>query len=683
MPVPFRAQVVTSPPPETAIIINQGGGAAFEAGGDLSGTNTDQTVSAIQGLPTPQAGLGTSAGNFMTVAYNPPWSVPFGIVSLGSNLWVSDQSASNIYKVTPSFLFTTVVTYPVPSALGKLITDGTNIFAAGLGFPPVAIISPLNGEVIGSGASSSPSFGLAIDGADNVWVVNFNSLVGYSIAAMLANPSTPQSPVGSLSIPAGPEDIASDGTYLYVSVAPNLVYKIDPTLPTPSIVGTYTAPTSINYLFWDATVTGGADLWVGSINTANIYRVDRTTMTHVVGGNISLASGPNANSAGPMAWNGTYIFAGASIGNAYVELIDPSTNLWFAEYAPTNPANQAHYMTSAPGGTIWAAEGSLTASFIQEYNNFGPFNNYIGPFKLAYTTLPPQPFVTLASAFIPSPPATGWTLFTNEFQSNQFQFLYQDSNTYLALDTQGPGTSTRLGTPNLTPFTLQAELGIGPKFVLDPLTGYITTTGGEVDTFTSLTGVAPVYAVVGTDREIISTATGGAEIDLPAATGTGRILKITNAVGNTTDTLNITPSGSDAIGANGAANQFFLTSVDSWIKIQDTAAGIWTILDRSMGNVWGPVSTDSIPYWMDELFIDTTAAGSHLATLSASPVIGETHKVYDATGFANSHNVQIAHNGNKINGSLADIYVTTSYGYGLAIWVGGTVGWYVFIGRTS
>jgi VCBS repeat-containing protein len=72
-------------------------------------------------------------------------------------------------------------------------------------------------------------------------------------------------------------------------------------------------------------------------------------------------------------------------------------------------------------------------------------------------------------------------------------------------------------------------------------------------------------------------------------------------------------------------------------------------------------------------FVDTTAART--LTLPASPVLGDTIVIYDASGTAATNNITIARNGNKINGALDNAIIDVNQSSSLFVYTGSTVGW--------
>ena len=72
-------------------------------------------------------------------------------------------------------------------------------------------------------------------------------------------------------------------------------------------------------------------------------------------------------------------------------------------------------------------------------------------------------------------------------------------------------------------------------------------------------------------------------------------------------------------------------------------------------------------------FVDTTAART--LTLPASPSLGDTIAVYDASGTAATNNITIARNGNLINGQSTNAIIDVNQSSSIFVYTGATVGW--------
>jgi len=72
-------------------------------------------------------------------------------------------------------------------------------------------------------------------------------------------------------------------------------------------------------------------------------------------------------------------------------------------------------------------------------------------------------------------------------------------------------------------------------------------------------------------------------------------------------------------------------------------------------------------------FVDTTAARN--LTLPASPVLGDTIAIYDASGTAATNNITVSRNGNKINGVTDDALIDVNQAVAMLVYTGTTLGW--------
>lgn len=72
-------------------------------------------------------------------------------------------------------------------------------------------------------------------------------------------------------------------------------------------------------------------------------------------------------------------------------------------------------------------------------------------------------------------------------------------------------------------------------------------------------------------------------------------------------------------------------------------------------------------------FVDTSAART--LTLPASPALGDTIAVYDASGTAATNNITIERNGNKINGLTENAIIDVDQSGSIFMYTGSTLGW--------
>lgn len=72
-------------------------------------------------------------------------------------------------------------------------------------------------------------------------------------------------------------------------------------------------------------------------------------------------------------------------------------------------------------------------------------------------------------------------------------------------------------------------------------------------------------------------------------------------------------------------------------------------------------------------FVDTTAART--LTLPASPSVGDTITIYDASGTAATNNITIARNGSNINGVADNAIIDVNQASSTFVYTGAAVGW--------
>jgi hypothetical protein len=105
------------------------------------------------------------------------------------------------------------------------------------------------------------------------------------------------------------------------------------------------------------------------------------------------------------------------------------------------------------------------------------------------------------------------------------------------------------------------------------LNGATKLNGAEYQTITSKVFSDSPYTVVATDRNIVYDATSGAStINLPVATGSGRVLDISKK--DSVNLVTVTPNGADTI--EGAATYVLMVQYQD-ITLLDSASGLWLI----------------------------------------------------------------------------------------------------------
>ena len=101
----------------------------------------------------------------------------------------------------------------------------------------------------------------------------------------------------------------------------------------------------------------------------------------------------------------------------------------------------------------------------------------------------------------------------------------------------------------------------------------------------------------------------------------------------------------------------------------------WTGLGG--GNPWGSITNADSPYAIaanDRVFVDTSG-GAVTITLPGSPLVGDQIRVLDLASTFDTNNLTLARNGNNINGTAADLVVSTEDSALGLVYTGATYGW--------
>ncbi len=108
-----------------------------------------------------------------------------------------------------------------------------------------------------------------------------------------------------------------------------------------------------------------------------------------------------------------------------------------------------------------------------------------------------------------------------------------------------------------------------------------------------------------------------------------------------------------------------------------TVNGSAVSLGGSVTIVTGPtssaVSTNITMAANNNYFVNTSAART--LTLPASPTLGDTIVIYDASGTAATNNITIARNGSNINGVADNAIIDVDQSSSIFTYTGSTLGW--------
>jgi VCBS repeat-containing protein len=111
----------------------------------------------------------------------------------------------------------------------------------------------------------------------------------------------------------------------------------------------------------------------------------------------------------------------------------------------------------------------------------------------------------------------------------------------------------------------------------------------------------------------------------------------------------------------------------NYITINNEQVNLGGSVTISTGPTSSAVSSNITMAANYNYFVDTTSART--LTLPASPSLGDTIAVYDASGTAETNNITIARNGNKINGQTENAIIDVDQSSSIFTYTGSTLGW--------
>lgn len=667
----------------------------FTAGGDLIGTATNQNVASIQGLKV-TAGNTAMPFDVAAINYNPVLSIPTEIAFSGSSLWIVNSGANYITQLATGYSSFTNHNLYAATQGGCIAANGTYIFVGVTngGTNKLVVLDANTGTVVGLGAyspsGSRTPVSITLDDNGMVWTVDNLTLNGWSISSLIANGiSIPTAPSKSLAI-TGCSDITFGVTsgghhYLFVRDATSHIYSINPI--TPSVVNMYTdgSSRSIDYLLFTNTIGASTFLWASTLSNNVLLKIDPDTMMLV---SILTSSGTN-NNLEYLSQDGTYIYASdTSTGN--VELFN--STLWNSEIIPTVPGETGSYGMVFDGSFVNViSRGTYPA--VQELLSFGPGNFFIGPNELTYQA--PTFIGTYAPSAhsVPTRGNLGESQFSyinlNTSDNSIFPLatgalinINADSQTIISAysNSNAPNNINLLSSTNDQAIMGDVLFCQGVQLLS---TKFITSSGGRIDNVTTI-GDGSNYSVLATDRIIYYIGSAGRGINLPLATGSGRILTIVGVTANnSTNSLLVNPSSTNIIGNGVAGATWEIYSGNGRMTIQDRVSGAWGILDKSSNNITlKKTSAYSISIEDDVIICDTSSSAAFTVVLPSSPNIGQKHEVHDVGGNAATNNITISGNGANINAG-GSVTINAAYETRYFIWTGGLCGWHSYVAKVS
>lgn len=151
----------------------------------------------------------------------------------------------------------------------------------------------------------------------------------------------------------------------------------------------------------------------------------------------------------------------------------------------------------------------------------------------------------------------------------------------------------------------------------------------------------------------------------------GTALEIQNAL--TADSAQTLTNKTISGGSNNLTNIANSSLVNSSITINGTPISLGGSISVSAAPIAQAVSSNITMQANYNYFVSTAAART--LTLPASPSLGDSINVYDASGTAATNNITVLRNGNKINGQTEDAIIDVNYSRASFVYTGATAGW--------
>lgn len=344
---------------------DHGGGGSFTAGGDLTGDDTEQTVSYIQGLPSPDpADAEVDKRVMVNEGFPPSISNPRAIATDGTYMWVAHEDAAVIWKYNATtrryleaYYHNTEITL---NGFRTLSVDDDYIYGATEDFNHVVLMDKTDGSIVGWAYTQAKALQAVPDGLGNFYVVvNDGSdppvapggIQKFVTSGVLGQPKNTKTYDAILDNSTGldgpPRRLAVGGGFVWAcswwgqsSASENIVFKID------TATTTIVASNDTDGL---APGAGGFDLiyafgylWVTTQSGASVLRYDPATLAAL--NNIAIPTIEDA--AGITIGPST---AGVANSRLWVTDLDPGASPLPAIYAidPTGPAYETLVVVGA------------------------------------------------------------------------------------------------------------------------------------------------------------------------------------------------------------------------------------------------------------------------------------------------------------------------------------------------
>jgi len=115
--------------------------------------------------------------------------------------------------------------------------------------------------------------------------------------------------------------------------------------------------------------------------------------------------------------------------------------------------------------------------------------------------------------------------------------------------------------------------------------------------------------------------------------------------------------------------------VNSSVTVNGSSVALGGSVDISAGTAWQTEKTASFTAVAGEGYFVNTTSGAITVTLPASPSLGDEVSIIDASGTADTNNITVGRNSENIQGSAADLTISTERAAFTLVYFNSTQGW--------
>ena len=157
------------------------------------------------------------------------------------------------------------------------------------------------------------------------------------------------------------------------------------------------------------------------------------------------------------------------------------------------------------------------------------------------------------------------------------------------------------------------------------------------------------------------------------ADGTLTVAKLTSTLDLSSNTVTLpNTSVTNDMLAGSIANAKL---ANSSFTLNGTSINLGDTTEISAGTSWQTEKTSSFTAVAGEGYFVNTTSGAVTVTLPASPSLGDEVSIIDASGTADTNNITVGRNSENIQGSAADLTISTERAAFTLVYFNSTQGW--------